>query len=1144
MLFRDHGRVATDNTVPSSCHAFEPHGMTTIAGYPPSSAAVTLSSSDQVDPDASALSQLLAALAAGVRSIQSLPIDDDFSFQASFPEFSLPLAKTQSTLLESLSLILESLPESLGIVASSTALLSPNSSNNNKEDSVFDFVDIEDPVLWERCADACDALLDQVEAYLSVAQQQQQQLSVDVAAALDEKTVASLNRWSNQARYRSHKSMGRMLDSLVDLPIKPQDLYHIPVQNSRTEPFVPRVHAQKPHALEPHQERYAPIFVPGHGLDTRLGKLKKSSVVSTFVHQSHASVNSSRSGTTSAMIAPTQHVQHFYEPEIEALEWQEWQLTSLQEPPAVSASNLQQENLQATWVDTLEALQDLQQTLEQPGIREIALDLEAHSFRSFSGLTCLMQLSFYEPGSNNSSSYFADPPALPRNYLIDTLKLHAHLNDALQPILADPDVVKILHGADSDIAWLQRDFGLYIVQLFDTGRAARALQFPSAGYAYLLRHYHNILADKTHQLSDWRQRPLPSSMMQYAIQDTHYLIDIYHRLRWDLHQKDPDLLKQVWDTSKHVSLIRHAVEPFKPDGYKVLLSRRGTRRRSELNELQERVLAALWDWRDATARRHDESVAYVCDNKALVRLALSSRNSVSLRALQSLLHPVPPLVWQYAQDVIELIKQERARATAGNSAANANATDDEEDEEMAQNQRDAKSYQQQQHHHQQQHHVSQGGVGTHTSSAFFKPTGAPVQDGVAGDGRRRGMMSPVLATEALYEQAGWMTPVGGVSCGQSSKARNESMDLVEINSTTTATDDDAPNAGGDPNSNKPKRMLSFHSANKDFQSKPPSQKEESLEYSAESVAPPAESPTCARYTADGMGTVRAARDQSQSPPPMEDEARESERNSARIRAKLSAKGSLPRVLGLITTSGEVGDDDEDNGLGEGEARSGLGGEIDEEDFPIPRSMREIYKISNRNRRNKKAGSPTPERGVTPTSEKEREELAKAEAVIRDRGALAYLDDNTSSPKRPRTKPTSGRESEETVPQDLTVSATSREEDMALIRELGWTRGEEVQPAASGWSEDVGAQASDRTTPAGFDYSTVGAIGALDAAGQAINPFFSGAALTGGPLAQGFAKTDQRPRKATASTSGNKGKPTRRVERPEKKEGRTHSYRKR
>ena len=33
----------------------------------------------------------------------------------------------------------------------------------------------------------------------------------------------------------------------------------------------------------------------------------------------------------------------------------------------------------------------------------------------------------------------------------------------------------MLHGADSDIVWLQRDFGIYVVNLFDTGQASRVL---------------------------------------------------------------------------------------------------------------------------------------------------------------------------------------------------------------------------------------------------------------------------------------------------------------------------------------------------------------------------------------------------------------------------------------------------------------------------------------------------------------------------------------------------------------------------------------------------------------------------------------------------------------------------------------------
>jgi len=60
---------------------------------------------------------------------------------------------------------------------------------------------------------------------------------------------------------------------------------------------------------------------------------------------------------------------------------------------------------------------------------------------------------------------------------------------------------------DRDVGWLQRDLGLHLVNVFDTGRAARALGMPSLSLAYLLRVYAEFEADKRHQLADWRRRP-------------------------------------------------------------------------------------------------------------------------------------------------------------------------------------------------------------------------------------------------------------------------------------------------------------------------------------------------------------------------------------------------------------------------------------------------------------------------------------------------------------------------------------------------------------------------------------------------------------------------------------------------------------
>ena len=123
------------------------------------------------------------------------------------------------------------------------------------------------------------------------------------------------------------------------------------------------------------------------------------------------------------------------------------------------------------------------------------------------------------------------------DFIVDTLALFKQLGDALRPIFDNPRIVKVLHGADSDVEWLQRDFGLYLVNMFDTGQAARTLGMKQFGLAFLLQTYCSVLADKKYQLADWRVRPLPEEMGKYAREDTHYLLYVYDRIRLDLLQE-------------------------------------------------------------------------------------------------------------------------------------------------------------------------------------------------------------------------------------------------------------------------------------------------------------------------------------------------------------------------------------------------------------------------------------------------------------------------------------------------------------------------------------------------------------------------------------------------------------------------------
>lgn len=65
---------------------------------------------------------------------------------------------------------------------------------------------------------------------------------------------------------------------------------------------------------------------------------------------------------------------------------------------------------------------------------------------------------------------------------------------------------QVFHGADSDMEWLQRDFGVYVVRLFDTHQASRALNLARHSLDHLLTHFCSVTSDKRFQLADWRIR--------------------------------------------------------------------------------------------------------------------------------------------------------------------------------------------------------------------------------------------------------------------------------------------------------------------------------------------------------------------------------------------------------------------------------------------------------------------------------------------------------------------------------------------------------------------------------------------------------------------------------------------------------------
>jgi exosome complex exonuclease RRP6 len=159
------------------------------------------------------------------------------------------------------------------------------------------------------------------------------------------------------------------------------------------------------------------------------------------------------------------------------------------------------------------------------------------------------------------------------DYIVDIFKLWDHIGPYLRELFKDPKKKKVIHGADRDIIWLQRDFGIYVCNLFDTGQASRVLKLERNSLEFLLKHYCGVAANKEYQKADWRIRPLPDVMKRYAREDTHYLLYIYDVMRMELHtmakedeQSDSPLV-EVYKRSYDVCMQLYEKELWTRDSY-------------------------------------------------------------------------------------------------------------------------------------------------------------------------------------------------------------------------------------------------------------------------------------------------------------------------------------------------------------------------------------------------------------------------------------------------------------------------------------------------------------------------------------------------------------------------------------------------
>lgn len=257
------------------------------------------------------------------------------------------------------------------------------------------------------------------------------------------------------------------------------------------------------------------------------------------------------------------------------------------------------------YIDTTSAADRFLSSVERSAT--VAVDTEGASFHRFVDRIYLLQMSTRDLTA-----------------VLDPLAIGAPA--PLGRILESDRIEKVFHDADYDLRLLHQDYGWNTRRLFDTRVAAQLLGIRAFGLAALLERSFGLRLDKKHQRADWSMRPLPRDMLDYASQDTMYLLELRDRLanelesagRWSWAEEEFERLEGTrWEQAEG-----------EDTGYMRI---KGAR---DLDRRELAIFRELVRFRDGIARELDRATFRVAGNEAL--FAVAKERPQTLEALAAI----------------------------------------------------------------------------------------------------------------------------------------------------------------------------------------------------------------------------------------------------------------------------------------------------------------------------------------------------------------------------------------------------------------------------------------------------------------------------------------------------------------------------
>jgi ribonuclease D len=282
------------------------------------------------------------------------------------------------------------------------------------------------------------------------------------------------------------------------------------------------------------------------------------------------------------------------------------------------------------WIDTVSKMVEAREDISRSSI--ICVDTEYDSFRYFRAVLCLIQIEA------DKKTYLFDP-------------LNGLDFSFLGAVFANPGILKIMHAGDNDVRILKRDYGFAFNNIFDTHRAASVLGCHYLSLTTLVGQYLGIEFDKkkSMQRSRWDTRPLTKEQLQYAVEDTAYLKDLYRKLEDEIEKKG--LQENAVKAFECIAGVMWNENVFDLRGCKNMKGYQS------LTIHQKRCLKRLCHWRFQKANETNTALFMILSDQSLLDLARAEALSMNMLMYSGILSCEK--MGHYGSEIIEILNDSK-----------------------------------------------------------------------------------------------------------------------------------------------------------------------------------------------------------------------------------------------------------------------------------------------------------------------------------------------------------------------------------------------------------------------------------------------------------------------------------------------------